>query len=566
MKTRFYLTVVLLVLSVTSGHAQEIADVAGKVFAVDGSATLERAGNSTPLVAGTVLQGGDQVLTGEPGRVAIELEDGSYIRLASGSRMKLPKRERAIGLFNGALHFLSHTTRHPEIETQQVTAAIRGTEFSLVADSQQTTINMFSGEVNGQSPSGSAVVTGGQGVRFRAGRPPETYALLASQRTVQWSMFMPFLVEGDQSPTAQRAISLFQKGQVTQALALLEAESRLKPCGPSALLRARMMLSAGDAERGASLLTRCASESRDPHTKAQASVALATLRHVQGNAQAADELSEVAFNNDPTSQQVRLARSFALQEKGDLKGALALVSDSREAEDQARKAELLFMSGDVPEARQILEGLSDRSWYAESVYGFVLLADRDIDQAQEAFSRAKVAEPGAGLPRMGLGLVFVNRGDLQSARREFEQATVLEPTRGLYRSYLAKAYFEDDQYAGAHPEYQRAIELDPNDPTPYLYRSFMRVAENDLVGALDDITKARELSEFRAVYRSRFLLDQDSAMQSASVGRVYQQLGFKERGRIEAIGALTRMRLRTACCRRLRRISSARTLSLQSSA
>jgi hypothetical protein len=94
-------------------------------------------------------------------------------------------------------------------------------------------------------------------------------------------------------------------------------------------------------------------------------------------------------------------------------------------------------------------------------------------------------------------------------------------------------------YSGAHPEYERAMELDPNDPTPYLYRSFMRVAENDLVGALDDINKARELSGARNVYRSKFLLDQDSAMQSASVGRVYQQLGFKERGRLEAITAIT---------------------------
>jgi tetratricopeptide (TPR) repeat protein len=197
------------------------------------------------------------------------------------------------------------------------------------------------------------------------------------------------------------------------------------------------------------------------------------------------------------------------------------------------------MFGRVPEAREILSSISDRSWYAETVYGFVLMADRAFSDAEAAFTRAATVEPGAGLPRLGLGIIRVNRGEVAEARKDFERATVLEPQRGLYRSYLGKDYFEDDLYDKADPEYIRAIELDPNDPTPYLYRSFMRVAENDLVGALKDIGKARELSDARDVYRSKLLLDQDSAMRSASVGRVYQQLGFKERGRLEAITAIS---------------------------
>jgi tetratricopeptide (TPR) repeat protein len=219
---------------------------------------------------------------------------------------------------------------------------------------------------------------------------------------------------------------------------------------------------------------------------------------------------------------------------------LEAVSNDEIVSDEltARRAELLFMFGRVPEARALLERLSNRSWYAETVYGFVLMGDRSFDEAEGAFTRAADMEPGAGLPQMGLGLLEVNRGNLAEGRHRFERATVLEPSRSLYRSYLAKSYFEADSYDPAEPEYARAIELDPNDPTPHLYRSFMRLAENKPVEALRDIEAARDLSDKRDVYRSKFLLDEDSATQSASLARVYRELGFTQRGRIEAVSAI----------------------------
>jgi tetratricopeptide (TPR) repeat protein len=485
------------------------------------------------------LIGGDEVVTGEPGRVAIQLRDGSYIRLASGSRMKLPAAEKKVGLFEGALHFLSHAEQEPVIETQQVTAAIRGTEFTIVTDKTTTTISMLSGVVDGVSSAGSAHLTTGQGARFRAGKTPELFAVLASDRAVQWSMFVPFVAEGGKTTSTMRALTLFQQGKVSEALSVLATPAAARPCGPEGLLRSRILLSGGDPVTGASALERCGDMAGAPIDRALAQSALANVKLMQGDRAAADALSQAALRDAPDSTSARVSRSFILQEQGDLEGALALFDKTREPEALARKAELLFMTGRVPEAKEILEGISSRSWYAESVYGFVLMADRSFDAAEQAFVKAAAEEPGAGLPRVGLGIIRVNRGDLPGARQEFERATVLEPSRALYRSYLGKAYFEDDTYPPAYPEYERAIELDPNDPTPYLYRSFMRVAENDLVGALEDITAARELSDKRSVYRSKFLLDQDSAMQSASVGRVYQQLGFRERGRVEAITALT---------------------------
>jgi tetratricopeptide (TPR) repeat protein len=538
MLLRIVSALAIILLNLSMVVAQSAGEVAGKVFSLQGSASVVRAGQPIPLSEGMELKSGDELVVGEPGRVAVELLDGSYVRLASGSRMKIPGTDKRLELIEGALHFLSHSEKHPTVETQQVTAAIRGTEFQIVTDSHETTISMFSGIVEGQGASGRAQLSAGQGARFRKGRAPEVFAVLKNERSVQWSMFVPFT---EQAGDDKRATALFREGKTGEALRTL-GKGGAGECDPRSILKGRILVSSGDPAAGAALLERCIGSDEPERAKSSAAAALSTVKLMRGDSGSAEKLATLARVGDPTLVSARIAHSYALQERGNLEGALAVIEEGIDGENsdlKARRAELLFMFGRVPEARDVLSSISSRSWYAETVYGFVLMADRSFSDAEAAFIRAAAAEPGAGLPRLGLGIVQVNRGKIAEARKDFERATVLEPQRGLYRSYLGKDYFEDDLYDKASPEYARAIELDPNDPTPYLYRSFMRVAENDLVGALQDIGKARELADARDVYRSKFLLDQDSAMRSASVGRVYQQLGFKERGRVEAITAIS---------------------------
>jgi tetratricopeptide (TPR) repeat protein len=485
------------------------------------------------------LEAGDEIVVGEPGRVALAMSDGSYMRLASNSRLTLAAADKKVGLLEGALHFFSHSEQHPTVVTEHVTAAIRGTEFSLTADARATTIKMMSGSVQGVSSNGVAALGAGEGARFSKGKAPEVYALMQSERTVQWSAFVPLFAPQEFAGKGDaRALRLLSEGRSDEALKLLPShETR---CTMAGALRGRVLVSRGDIALGVRELERCVASGVDTGVVAAAASTLSAVKLAQGQGDESRALAQKAVTLAPSSVSARLALSFALQDKGDLDGALAAVtSDTVESEDLiARRAEVLFMFGRVPEARELLENLRDRSWYAETVYGFVLMGDRSFDQAEGAFSRAAQMEPGAGLPQMGLGLVEVNRGNLEAGRNRFEKATVLEPSRSLYRSYLAKSYFEADSYDPAEPEYARAIELDPNDPTPHLYRSFMRLAQNKPIEALRDIEAARDLSDKRDVYRSAFLLDEDSATQSASLARVYRELGFTQRGRIEAVSAI----------------------------
>jgi len=58
------------------------------------------------------------------------------------------------------------------------------------------------------------------------------------------------------------------------------------------------------------------------------------------------------------------------------------------------------------------------------------------------------------------------------------------------------------------------------------------------VEALQDLEKSLELNDNRAVYRSRLLLDEDRATQSAGLARIYEEVGFKELALIEGAKAL----------------------------
>jgi hypothetical protein len=109
----------------------------------------------------------------------------------------------------------------------------------------------------------------------------------------------------------------------------------------------------------------------------------------------------------------------------------------------------------------------------------------------------------------------------------------LDPDNALVRSYLGKAYFEEKRDKQAGEQYEMSKQLDPRDPTPYFYDAIRKQTTNRPVEALQDMQKAIELNDNRAVYRSRLLLDSDLAARSAALGRIYGDLGFQQLALVE---------------------------------
>ncbi|MFQ5540329.1 MAG: TonB-dependent receptor domain-containing protein, partial [Candidatus Binatia bacterium] len=112
-------------------------------------------------------------------------------------------------------------------------------------------------------------------------------------------------------------------------------------------------------------------------------------------------------------------------------------------------------------------------------------------------------------------------------------ATLLEPLVSLFHSYLGKALYEVKLEEPARDQFAIAKKLDPRDPTPWFYNAILKQSVNRPVEALHDLQRSIELNDNRAVFRSRLLLDEDLAARGATLGRIYNNLGFQQLGLVE---------------------------------
>ena len=165
--------------------------------------------------------------------------------------------------------------------------------------------------------------------------------------------------------------------------------------------------------------------------------------------------------------------------------------------------------------------------------GFAYLTQVKTQQAKDAFAKAIALDQADPLPRLGLGLAKIREGSLDEGSRDVEVAASLDPNNALIRSYLGKAYYEEKRTGLDEREYAVAKELDPKDPTPWFYDAIAKQTTNRPVEALHDLQQAIDLNDNRAVYRSRLLLDADLAARSASLGRIYSDLGFQQLALVE---------------------------------
>ena len=111
----------------------------------------------------------------------------------------------------------------------------------------------------------------------------------------------------------------------------------------------------------------------------------------------------------------------------------------------------------------------------------------------------------------------------------------------LLRSYVGKAYYEEntkERDALAETQFELAGQLDPNDPTYSFYESILKQSQNRPVEALTSLESAVRKNDNRAVYRSRFLLDDDAAARGATVAAIHYSLGFEKLAIVDSTKAL----------------------------
>lgn len=487
---------------------------------------------------------GDMLRVGARSRAAVWLVNETVVRLDQHATLTfsgLEDRETSwLDLAAGVAHFLSRVPRSLKVKTPYVNAAVEGTEFVVGSGRDEGSVTVLEGRVLVENAQGAVVLAAGESAGARAGEAPKARPVVHARDAVQWALYYPSLFDasvltGDAAwaESARRSAAAYLTGDSASAFAAIAAVPGTVADARFFNYRAGLLLSVGRLDEAQDDITRSLKLASDnAHARAlQSVIALA-----RNDPAAALALAREANARDPASVPVWVALSYAQQAAFDLDGARASIEQAlgRDPENVlvwARLSELWLALGDLDRALEAANravALDPNIARTQTVLGFAYLTRIKTVEAKQAFEKAIALDSADPLPRLGLGLAVIRSGDLENGRREIEIAASLDPDNALIRSYLGKAYYDEKRVKLAESQLAMAKQLDPNDPTPYFYDAIRQQSENRPVEALADLQKSIALNDNRAVYRSRLLLDQDLAARSASLARVYRDLGFDQ--------------------------------------
>jgi tetratricopeptide (TPR) repeat protein len=530
-------------------QSQEIATLE----AVRGGVTVIRLGLSQAPTTSMPLQMNDIVVT-KQGRATVRFHsDGSVLRIGPDSRVQINESatDRDVTVFFGRLwaHVVRAQERVSRFRSGSTIAAIRGTEVSLgvAADGDETQLSVLEGQVEAETDAGRLMLTGGQSAVGRRGTAPTLGVRVRPQDAVQWALYYVPVIspkpgelgEGPWQARVRESTEAYAKGDLQGAidgLASVDVQAVRDP--RFFTYRASLLLATGSVEAANQDIERALGLSAND----SAALALQTIIAVAMNdTDKALATGQRAVAANASSATAHIALSYARQAAFDLEGArasleTAVQQDPNDALAWARLAEIRSSQGYLDEALEAAQKaveLEPNLSRTQTVLGFAYLTRVQTREAKEAFQKAIALDQDDPLPRLGMGLAQIREGDLEEGSQDIEVAVSLDPAASVVRSYLGKAYFEAKRAGLDTREYDLAKESDPNDPTPWFYDAITKQTTNRPVEALEDLQGAIERNDNRAVYRSRLLLDADLASRSASLGRIYGDLGFQNLALVE---------------------------------
>jgi tetratricopeptide (TPR) repeat protein len=556
-----------LALGFTPGSA-DAADTAAKVasvYSVEGTVEVRRLGESawTSVAVGADLAVGDTVRSGSDGSVAFTFVDGTLVRLSRLSAITFkpvrPSGAPVVSQTTGkGFYFSRGAQNEPEIETPLVNAAIYGTELVVDVSQSSTTIDVLHGAIKAYSKTGELALHPGERVTASPGQPLVRSVLARSDTSVQWMIRSPFVLHSqDLVPSNDPTCSQSCVKEITQILAradhgktlfasLQQSPSSFASSDYGKLIKGIALWRTGDSAAAKSELALLSAQA-SPRVRALATLLSGFDALRIGDLSSVAKLLESAEVSEPGLANSSLLQSYLAQAQGAPEQALEIVQEARNKFPNVptfidREAELLLALEQPRQAEELLQKrttIFGSTPMSDTLRGFAAVQRKKFTEASAFFESATRADSAQSLPYLGQALVKVRSREYDDAKHLLSKAVHSDPAVAQYRSYLGKLFFENEDTPRALEEFRAAIQLDPNDPSPYLYRSFAAVANNDPVAALGDVEQSITLNNARAVYRSSVQLDRDLAVRGAGLGRVFNELGFSDAGRIEAIRSLT---------------------------
>ncbi len=551
----------IIVLSILMGHlfsnvthAGDCDEWVAKVVSVQGDIQAKKAGTTQwmPVKLNETFCPGDMLRVQNRSRAAVILSNESIARLDQNTSVTFKeveeKKVSLIDIIKGAAHFFSRVPRSLRITTPFVNAAVEGTEFFVQVAADQTLISVFRGRVAAANDAGSISLGNGQVAIAKAGKAPMSHLVVNPRDAVRWAVYYPAVIDykaadfegsdGTWQGKVRKSLRFYREGDLKNAFSSLEGVPKSISDARFYTYRAGLLLTVGRVDEADTDIKKALSLDA-ANSNALALQSIIAVTH--NKKEEALDLANKAVAQDSNSSAAKVVLSYAQQAGFNVQGALqslqeAVALSPEDALAHARLSELWMSVGNPDKAleeAQKAASLNPNLARTQTVLGFAYLAQIKTTDAMAAFEKAIQLDQAAPLPRLGLGLAKIREGDLKSGHVELEIAAGLDPNSSLIRSYLGKAFFDEKRDKQSNSQLAIAKELDPNDPTPWFYDAIRKQTLNRPVEALQDLQKSIELNDNRAVYRSQLLLDQDLAARSASLGRIYNDLGFEQLALVE---------------------------------
>src|SRR5437867_1802567 len=524
-----------------------------QMVSAQGNVVVRRAGQtqSQPAHLNETYCPGDRIQVGEKSRADVALVNQPVLRLDQNTVNTLPGLEEGrtsvVEMVSGALHFFSRLPRNLEVNTAFVNAGVEGTEGLIQVEADRALVTIFEGRVLAANQAGSLRLTDGQSAVAERGQAPVLRTVVRPRDAVQWALYYPPVTyfrpedfRGAQpwEGMVRNSLEAYTKGDYQGAFDALKGAPPDITDPRFFAYRASLLLGVGRVDEAGPDLDR-ALKLNPNYSDALALQSIVVV--VQNDKERALGLANKAVAADSKSAAALTALSYAQQVNFDLEGARdslerAVQADPNNALAWARLAEIHMSFAELDkalEAAQKAVALNPNLSRTHMVLGFAYLLRVNTSQSKLAFERAIELDQADSLSRLGMGLARIREGDLTEGRKEVEIAASLDTNNSIVRSYLGKAYYEEKRSDLTDREYATAKELDPKDPTPFFYDAIQKQTTYRPVDALQDMQTAIELNDNRAVYRSRFQLDSDLAARSASLARIYTDLGFQQLALVE---------------------------------
>ena len=544
---------ILLVASIASRATPVWAGTTNEIRIVElqGTVELSPKGATTWVLTQTnqIVHPFDRLRTGPDSRVALRWSDQSAVPVGALTELEiLPPREKddesGLQLVRGIISFF-HRDKPGRIRviTRGATAGIEGTEFVMEVtdtnDVERTTLSVIEGKVEFGNAVAMLVLTNGEQAVAAPGEAPRRTPGFIARNLLQWCFYYPAVLDLNDLPLTTEeqsdlgeSLEAYREGDLLAALAKYPAT---RPPGSEAgrVYRAALLLSVGQVEKtGAQLseLNAAGVSEKNQRLAGALHQLIAAVQH--------EPLSST-LNPQPSTPTELLAASYYAQSlagSGALKAALDFARRAAAGSPEfgfawERVAELEFSFGRTERALAALNqslALAPRNAQALALKGFLLAAQNKTGDAIAWFDRALAVDSALGNAWLGRGLCRIRRGDGAGGREDLLIAAALEPQRAALRSYLGKAWSAVGDDRRARQEFQLAQTLDPNDPTSWLYSALNDEQHNRINAAVRDLEKSQELNQNRGVYRSGLLLDQDRAVRSANLARIYSEAGLDD--------------------------------------